>query len=112
MWWAIRWVMGVEESKVRLETLENVIQQNKNLFINLLKIDVEGLELQVLQGLGHNFWHRIKQVAMETSSMDGRQSLIEAILKSNGLNSIRTTAQKTNDNALNNVILLAKREEN
>ncbi|MHB8419034.1 MAG: FkbM family methyltransferase [Myxococcales bacterium] len=108
-WWISRRIMGLEEVKVRLETLEAVLQGAGVETVDLLKIDVEGHELEVLRGLGPDGWRKVRQVVVETHDRDGRQKAIEALLERNGLTQFRRAAQKTNDNGLQSVLVLARR---
>jgi FkbM family methyltransferase len=108
-WWASKQIMGLEEVKVRVETLDAVVRRERIERIDLLKIDVEGHELEVLRGLGPASWPAVQQVVLETHNRDGRQLAIEALLRTNGLTTITTTIQKTVDNGLESVMLLATR---
>jgi FkbM family methyltransferase len=102
-------VMGLEEVRVKLESLDEVLAREKIATVDLLKIDVEGHELKVLRGLGPRSWPRIKQVVLETHDRDGRLKAIEKLLVQNGLTRIRIAAQKTIDNGLESLLLLARR---
>jgi FkbM family methyltransferase len=108
-WWVSKQIMGLEEVRAELESLDNIIKQHELARIDLLKIDVEGSELAVLRGLGSESWPKVRQVVLETHNRDGRQVEIEALLRSNGLTDIRTAAQKTIDNGLDSLLLLASR---
>lgn len=109
-WWIVKTFMGIETVQVKVETLDEVIAKNQVSQIDLLKIDVEGSEVKVLQGLSEKSWKLIKQVVLETHNHGGCQSEIEALLKSNGFTDIRIVPQKTNDNGLDSIVLLATRE--
>lgn len=108
-WWGSKLAMGFEEVKARLETLDEVLLREKVKRVDLLKIDVEGPELEVLRGLGPSTWPLINQVVIETNNRDGRKDLIVALLAANGLTKVRTAAQTTIDNGLESVLLLAER---
>jgi len=54
--------------------------------IDLLKIDVEGAEYEVLQGIAPDDWRKIKQIVLEVHDLEGRLDKIQALLKSNGFN--------------------------
>jgi FkbM family methyltransferase len=109
-WWLIRQVMGVEETKVHLDTLDHIIKKNNIERIDLLKIDVEGLELNVLQGLSADSWALVKQVVVETHDLAGHQTRITHLLRSQGFTAIHSTNQKVHDNGINSVLLLADRQ--
>jgi FkbM family methyltransferase len=108
-WWASRHIMGLEEITAELDTVDAVVRRAGVLRIDLLKIDVEGPELDVLLGIGPAVWPMVHQVVMETHDRDGRQAVIEAVLRTNGLADIRTMPQKSVDNGLDSVMLLARR---
>ena len=65
--------MGLEEVKAQIETLDEALRREKIERVDLLKIDVEGPELEVLRGLGPETWPRVMQVVLETHDRDGRQ---------------------------------------
>ena len=46
--------------------------------------DVEGLESEVLQGVGAAAWPRVRQVAAEVHDAGGRAAAVEALLRSAG----------------------------
>jgi FkbM family methyltransferase len=108
-WFVSRQIMGFEEVKAKIETLDEVLTRENIERVDLLKIDVEGPELEVLRGLGPSTWPRVKQVVMETHNRDGRQDEIEKLLKTNGLSAIQIVAQKTIDNGLESVVIVAGR---
>jgi FkbM family methyltransferase len=108
-WWVSQKIMGLEEVKAKVETLDEALLREKIERVDLLKIDVEGPELEVLRGLGPDTWPRIRQVVMETHDRDGRQAKIEALLRENGLTELKAIAQKTIDNGLESVLIVATR---
>lgn len=56
--------------------------------IDLVKIDVEGAELTVLQGIDDADWRRIFQLVVEVHDLDGRLQYIIALLREKGFVSI------------------------
>jgi FkbM family methyltransferase len=52
--------------------------------VNLLKIDVEGSELEVLLGVDDADWPRIARVAMEVNDVEGRLSHISELFAAHG----------------------------
>jgi FkbM family methyltransferase len=108
-WWASRQIMGFEEITAHLETLERVLVEEKVERVDLLKIDVEGPELDVLRGLGERSWPLVRQVVMETHNRDGRQREIEDLLARHGLSQITARVQTTIDNGLESLLLHARR---
>jgi FkbM family methyltransferase len=63
-------MMSGESFDCRLSTLSNVIRENGVERIDLLKVDVEGGELDVLNGIEEADWPRIKQVVLEVDTED------------------------------------------
>jgi FkbM family methyltransferase len=57
-----------ETYSCHLKTLSEVLREQRIERIDLLKIDVEGSELDVLAGIEEEDWPRIKQIAMEVHS--------------------------------------------
>lgn len=108
-WWAVSRLMGIEVVTVQMATLGYMLKHHQIAGVDLLKIDVEGAELDVLLGLDAETWPRVRQVVMETHNRDGRQDKIARLLAENGLRQIAVTQQRTIDNGLDNVILTARR---
>ena len=55
--------------------------------IDLMKIDVEGAEVHVLEGVG-GFWPRVRQVVIETNEHDGKRQRVSELLRAKGFGSI------------------------
>jgi FkbM family methyltransferase len=107
-WWVGSRILGLDKLKAKLDTLDAVLRRERVTRVDLLKIDVEGSELEVLQGLGPETWRAVRQIVLETHNRDGRQTTIEALLKNNGLTSLRSVPQTVNDNGLKSVLLLGR----
>jgi 31-O-methyltransferase len=52
--------------------------------VDLVKIDVEGAEWAVLQGIDEDDWPRIRQLALEVHDVDGRVDRMRALLEEKG----------------------------
>ena len=109
LWWTLSRWMGIEVVTVPMATLGHMLKRHQIAGVDLLKIDVEGAELDVLLGLDAETWPRVRQVVMETHNRDGRQDKIARLLAENGLRQIAVTQQRTLDNGLDSVILTARR---
>lgn len=67
-----------------LRTLSSVISELEIDTINLLKIDVEGAEYEVLQGIEEKDWGKIKQIIAEVHDVEGRLDKIKNMLITHG----------------------------
>lgn len=74
----------------RLMTLESALKECKSSIsrIDLLKIDVEGSELNVLKGISKTLWGIVLQIVLEVHDVDGRLEKIERLLQSEGFKTI------------------------
>jgi FkbM family methyltransferase len=100
MWWArlvpgfmlpiVAWFLkqGAVEVVCPLRTLSSVLDDQSIERIDLLKIDCEGFELDVLQGIRSEHWDRVGQVVVEVHDQQGRADTVEALLRSHGLRHI------------------------
>ena len=82
----VEYLFQNEEVRGKLTTLSSVINDLDVKNIDLLKIDVEGAEYEVLQGIAPDDWGKIKQIVLEVHDLEGRLDKIQALLKSNGFN--------------------------
>jgi FkbM family methyltransferase len=71
-----------------LRTVSSVIEQHQVKRINLLKIDCEGSELDVLNGISPDHWPLIQSVVTEVHDLNGRLDTICELLFSHGLTNI------------------------
>ena len=67
-----------------LNTISNFISNNSIGKINLLKIDCEGSELKVIEGIKESDWDKIEQLIIEVHDIDGRLEYMKNLLKSKG----------------------------
>lgn len=71
-----------EQICCELRTLSSAISELGIQSIDLLKIDVEGDEYAVLQGIKQEDWSKIKQICVEVHDIEGRLEAIHNLLKS------------------------------
>lgn len=82
-----------QQVKGEVRTLSSVINELNIKCIDLLKIDVEGEEYEVLQGINHMDWRKIKQIVVEVHDREGRLDIIQKIFTANGFD---VTSEKNN----------------
>lgn len=99
----IRWIPGflhkliakylrrnVQQINCELCTVSSIIQEYKIPKIDILKIDCEGAELAVLQGINALDWPKIHSVVSEVHDINNRLSEITALLQDKGFTQIHT----------------------
>ena len=84
LWLALRERLRRRRVQVRLVTLSTVIESQGLTQIDLLKIDVEGAELDVLLGITERDWPKIRQVVIEVHDVDGRVEQVRRMLIEQG----------------------------
>ena len=95
--WTPRWLAGFvakflwsdrEEVTADLYTVSQLMVEQNLARIDLLKIDCEGAELMVLQGVDDTDWPRIHQVVAEVHDRQGRLKEVTDLLTQRGLTQI------------------------
>ncbi|HYN84384.1 MAG TPA: MupA/Atu3671 family FMN-dependent luciferase-like monooxygenase, partial [Pyrinomonadaceae bacterium] len=71
----LREVMRSESYRCRLTTLSRVIREQGVERIDLLKVDVEGGELDVVNGIDDEDWDKIKQVVIEVDTGEALEAI-------------------------------------
>lgn len=82
--WMAERVAGLEEMRCQLASIERIVLAREVPRIDLLKIDVEGAELDVLSGIGA-VWPRVARVVLETDRRRGREREVIELLEAHGL---------------------------
>lgn len=72
-----------ERVPVSLVTLSSVIESHAIGTIDVLKVDVEGAEIAVLEGIADKHWQRVQQVVLEVESFAHKDKVI-AMLEARG----------------------------
>lgn len=80
----VEYLFQSEQVKGEVKTLSFVMNELDIKSIDLLKIDVEGEEYKVLQGINQNDWRKIKQIVAEVHDREGRLDKIHKILTAYG----------------------------
>jgi hypothetical protein len=79
---------GAQQVDAELSTVSAVMRAHGITRIDLLKVDCEGGELAVLQGVEDEHWPHIGQVVTEVHDADGRLDTVRALLVRAGLSDI------------------------
>jgi FkbM family methyltransferase len=108
--WLADRATGMSVLECETDSLESWAAKHDVTRIDLLKVDVEGAELDVLLGCG-SLWPAVRSVALEAHDRDGRLDTISELLRGHGFTSIRRFRPKiTAETGLDNMILVAKRD--
>lgn len=81
---------GGKKFTCNLVTLSSIIERYGIETIHLLKIDCEGAELSVIQGIEDKDWQKIKQLVMEVHDTEGRLETVKNMCKKHGFAHIIT----------------------
>lgn len=81
-------LLNSEKIMCQLTTVSNIWRDHAISHIDLLKIDVEGAELDVLQGIEGEHWPKIKQIVMEAHDVGDRIETIKELLTQKGFKQI------------------------
>jgi FkbM family methyltransferase len=82
----VEYLFQNQEVTAEVRTLSSVIEELDINTIDLLKIDVEGEEYKVLQGINPGDWSKIKQIVAEVHDVEDRMDNMRLLLKNNGFN--------------------------
>lgn len=75
---------SLKQLDCELKTVSQVMREGHICQIDLLKVDVEGSELDVLTGVAPQDWINIKQVVVEVHNIDNRVQKIVSMLERQG----------------------------
>lgn len=108
--WVADKVTGVQHVECKQDAMSRVVARHKIRRIDLLKVDVEGFELKVLEGIDRDTWPLIRQVAIETDGRPEQTEAILRILKDAGFDAPRMAPTKVaHERGLANLIVSAVR---
>jgi FkbM family methyltransferase len=110
---ALRNLKQMETHRVRVRPLSAVIDELSIEVIDLLKIDVEGAEIDVLSGIEKRHWSIIRQVAVEVERWEKRYPLVQEMLESKNfqIHAEQNTIQKAADIGMIYAISAGERPE-
>jgi 31-O-methyltransferase len=74
----------VQRVECPLTTVSAAMRDSRIEVVDLLKIDVEGAEWEVLQGVEDTDWPRLRQLVIEVHNIDGRVERVRNLLESHG----------------------------
>lgn len=85
---------GKKQVHCELKTVSSIMEEDNVDRIDLLKVDCEGAELKVLQGISDQDWPKIKSAVIEVHDLDGRLETIRGLLEKNGFGSIHVEREQ------------------
>ncbi len=98
---------GAKRVTSPLRTVSEIIQETGVSKIDLLKIDCEGAELLVLEGISDAHWSSIRQIVVEVHDENGRLEKLTALLRSRGFTKLTVVHEEGFEHtALRNVFAL------
>ncbi|WP_301128134.1 FkbM family methyltransferase [Streptomyces cacaoi] len=107
---AVDRIMGSVEVEAEVHRLSDALRDwDPDAPIDLLKIDVEGAELEVMQGLDTPDWQRVRQCVIEVQDLDGRLDATLAILDAQGF-TVTTESAANIPEVLRHSMVYATRE--
>jgi FkbM family methyltransferase len=78
----LRRLTQMETHRVRVRPLSSVIDEHDIEVIDLLKVDVEGAEVDVLRGIADHHWPMVRQAVVEVESWEKKCLLVQEIFDS------------------------------
>ena len=79
---------GAQKHQCQIRALSHVFENYDVPKVDLLKVDCEGAEIAVLQGIPDAYWPRIGQVVCEVMDVDGRLAICEELLAKQGFDDV------------------------
>jgi FkbM family methyltransferase len=87
----VRKKIFLQRMECQLRTVSDEIREQQVEAIDLMKIDVEGSELDVIRGIEPGDWPKIKQFVVEVHDIDGRIETMRSVFEAHGY---RTTVDE------------------
>jgi FkbM family methyltransferase len=103
--------MQGERLRRPLSTVSQIVREHDVQRIDLLKVDVEGAELQVLMGVEDAHWPRVQQVVVEVHDIEGRLARVRALLEGHGFSVVCEQDAALRGTALHNLYATRAQEQ-
>lgn len=108
--WASDRATGATPVRCPLVTADKILAEAGIDEVALLKVDVEGAELEVLRGFAKSSWPRVRQVVLEGHDEDGRLEVIKNLLEHDAGFGLRVDIPEiARERGLDNFLLFAQR---
>ncbi len=100
---------GAQRVRCKLLTLDDLVRVAGIDEIALVKIDVEGAELDVLRGIGEETWPRVRQIVLEGHDQGGRLAHVRAMLEARGFTVTVRAPEIVSERGVESFLLFARR---
>lgn len=107
--WASDRALGATSARAPMITVDTLVSKARVDRVDLLKIDVEGAEVDVLRGVSDVLWPRVRQVALEGHDENGRAREVKHLLESKGFTVDVSTPEIGKERGLDNFLAFARR---
>jgi hypothetical protein len=84
----IRKKIFLQKIDCELKTISDVIREREIAAIALVKIDVEGSEWDVIEGIAEEDWPKIRQFVVEAHDVNGRVEKMKSVFESRGYRTV------------------------
>jgi FkbM family methyltransferase len=105
----VRKKVFLQHPECQLKTVSEVIRERDVDKIDLMKIDVEGSELDIIHGIEPEDWPKIRQLVVEVHDIDGRVETMRSIFESHGYRTIVEPCEWETLKLINNFTIFAVR---
>jgi FkbM family methyltransferase len=108
-----KWVAeNMQKKKItftaKVKTISDILISQQLSNIDILKIDCEGAELKVLQGIKTEDWHKIQQVVVEVFDTNEHLQKCLNLLQSNGFRCVTEEDKNVKNGKLYNIFAVKK----
>jgi len=99
----------LQRPECQLRTVSEMIREQQVNAIDLMKIDVEGSELDVIRGIEPEDWPKIRQFVVEVHDIDGRVEAMRSIFEHHGYRTVVDECEWETLKLINNFTIFAVR---